>query len=47
MLGPFRSALSRLFGRDRTDSPGPAEDRCDKGQADAPHRAAFRVPGMS
>ena len=46
MLGLFRSVLS-LFRRDPSGSPPAPEDRPGEEPHAAPHRAAFRVPGMT
>jgi hypothetical protein len=42
MRGLFRSVLSLFGGGDRAGTPAPAAP-----PANAPHQAAFRVPGMS
>jgi hypothetical protein len=45
MRSLFRSALA-MIGCNQSGSPAP-EGGSDQGPADAPHQAAFRVPGMS
>jgi hypothetical protein len=49
----FRSALAlfalglTVIGCNRSNPPGPGDDAADRALAEAPYKAAFRVPGMT